>query len=167
MNSQLFQSLMGSNCIDRNSQSLGFGMAPNATGLMPSGAEEATRLEDREVESPRRGLLEHPSRPFASRRRAPQNEAGGCRPSRSMEIRDATPDDAIAGCEVLRAVANTDLSTADRKNDTTIHPRWLGNKTVENFSAWAKQPDNYSTRFHQGRRDFGHRFRLHTPGPLA
>lgn len=58
-----------------------------------------------------------------------------------MEIRDATPDDAIAGCEVLkRSIA--ELCTADHKNDPAILARWLGNKTVENFAAWAKQPDN-------------------------
>jgi GNAT superfamily N-acetyltransferase len=58
-----------------------------------------------------------------------------------MEIRDATPDDAIGGCEVLkRSIA--ELCTVDHKNDPTILARWLGNKTVENFVAWTAQPDN-------------------------
>lgn len=58
-----------------------------------------------------------------------------------MEIRDATPDDAIAGCEVLkRSIA--ELCTADHKSDPAILARWLGNKTTENFAAWAEQPDN-------------------------
>jgi GNAT superfamily N-acetyltransferase len=58
-----------------------------------------------------------------------------------MEIRDATPDDAIAGCEVLkRSIA--ELCTADHKNDPAILARWLGNKTIENFVAWTAQPDN-------------------------
>jgi GNAT superfamily N-acetyltransferase len=58
-----------------------------------------------------------------------------------MEIRDATPDDATAGCEVLkRSIA--ELCTADHKNDPTILARWLGNKTIENFVGWAAQPDN-------------------------
>jgi GNAT superfamily N-acetyltransferase len=58
-----------------------------------------------------------------------------------MEIRDATPDDAIAGCEVLkRSIA--ELCTADHKHDAHILARWLGNKTIENFVAWAAQPDN-------------------------
>jgi GNAT superfamily N-acetyltransferase len=58
-----------------------------------------------------------------------------------MEIRDATPDDAIEGCEVLkRSIA--ELCTADHKNDPTILARWLGNKTIENFVAWTAQPDN-------------------------
>jgi hypothetical protein len=49
-----------------------------------------------------------------------------------MEIRDAAPDDAIAGCEVLkRSIA--ELCTADHKNDPTILARWLGNKTIETF----------------------------------
>ena len=58
-----------------------------------------------------------------------------------MEIRDATPDDAIAGCEVLkRSIA--ELCAADHKSDPGILARWLGNKTTENFVTWAKQPDN-------------------------
>jgi GNAT superfamily N-acetyltransferase len=58
-----------------------------------------------------------------------------------MKIRDATPDDAIAGCEVLtRSIA--ELCTTDHKNDPAILARWLGNKTIENFVAWAAQPDN-------------------------
>jgi GNAT superfamily N-acetyltransferase len=58
-----------------------------------------------------------------------------------MEIRDATPDDAIAGCEVLkRSIA--ELCDADHKNDPSVLARWLGNKTVANFVAWVEQPDN-------------------------
>jgi GNAT superfamily N-acetyltransferase len=58
-----------------------------------------------------------------------------------MKIRDATPDDAIAGCQVLkRSIA--ELCTTDHKNDPAILARWLGNKTIENFVAWAAQPDN-------------------------
>jgi GNAT superfamily N-acetyltransferase len=58
-----------------------------------------------------------------------------------MEIRDAALDDAIAGCEVLkRSIA--ELCTADHKNDPAILARWLGNKTIENFTAWAEQPDS-------------------------
>ncbi len=58
-----------------------------------------------------------------------------------MEIRDATPIDALAGCTVLkRSIA--ELCDADHKNDPAILARWLGNKTVENFVAWVEQPDN-------------------------
>jgi GNAT superfamily N-acetyltransferase len=58
-----------------------------------------------------------------------------------MKIRDATPDDAIAGCQVLKR-SIVELCTTDHKNDPAILARWLGNKTIENFVAWAAQPDN-------------------------
>lgn len=58
-----------------------------------------------------------------------------------MEIRDALPDDAAAGCAVMkRSIA--ELCQADHKNDPAILARWLGNKTVENFIGWVQQPDN-------------------------
>jgi GNAT superfamily N-acetyltransferase len=58
-----------------------------------------------------------------------------------MEIRDAVPEDAPAGCEVMRR-SIAELCVADHKNDPAILTRWLGNKTVENFVAWINQPDN-------------------------
>ena len=59
----------------------------------------------------------------------------------TMEIRDAAPGDAPAGCTVLkRSIA--ELCDADHRNDLSILARWLGNKTVENFIAWIGQPDN-------------------------
>ena len=58
-----------------------------------------------------------------------------------MEIRDATPGDALAGCAVLRR-SIAELCDADHKNDPAVLARWLGNKTVENFVAWVEQPDN-------------------------
>jgi GNAT superfamily N-acetyltransferase len=58
-----------------------------------------------------------------------------------MEIRDATPNDALAGCTVLkRSIA--ELCDADHKNDPVVLAQWLGNKTVENFVAWVEQPKN-------------------------
>jgi|SRR5947209_6563278 len=58
-----------------------------------------------------------------------------------MEIRDATFDDAVEACIVLkRSIA--ELCHADHKSDPTILARWLGNKTVENFNLWIQQPDN-------------------------
>ena len=57
-----------------------------------------------------------------------------------MLIRDATPDDAAAGCDVLRR-SIAELCAADHGNDPAILARWLGNKTVDNFVAWAGQPD--------------------------
>jgi GNAT superfamily N-acetyltransferase len=58
-----------------------------------------------------------------------------------MEIRDAVPEDATAGCVVMRR-SIAELCVADHKDDPAILARWLGNKTVENFAAWIKQPDN-------------------------
>jgi hypothetical protein len=58
-----------------------------------------------------------------------------------MEIRDATPDDALAGCTVFkRSIA--ELCEADHWNDPAILARWLGNKTPENFTGWVEQADN-------------------------
>ena len=58
-----------------------------------------------------------------------------------MEIREATFDDAVEACIVLkRSIA--ELCHADHKSDPTILARWLGNKTVENFNLWVQQPDN-------------------------
>jgi GNAT superfamily N-acetyltransferase len=61
--------------------------------------------------------------------------------TQTMEIRDATPDDAIAGCVVLKRSIG-ELCIRDHKNDPAILARWLGNKTTENFAAWAEQRDN-------------------------
>jgi GNAT superfamily N-acetyltransferase len=58
-----------------------------------------------------------------------------------LEIRDATPDDALAACTVLRR-SIAELCEADHRNDPAILARWLGNKTVENFVSWLEQPDN-------------------------
>jgi GNAT superfamily N-acetyltransferase len=60
---------------------------------------------------------------------------------RAMKIRDANPDDASDGCNVLRR-SISELCTADHKNDPAILSRWLGNKTIENFVAWVNQTDN-------------------------
>jgi len=59
----------------------------------------------------------------------------------SMEIRDAVPDDAAAGCIVMRR-SIAELCVADHKNDPAILARWLGNKTIENFVGWINQSDN-------------------------
>jgi hypothetical protein len=58
-----------------------------------------------------------------------------------MEVRDAVPEDAPAGCVVMRR-SIAELCVADHKNDPAILARWLGNKTVENFVAWISRPDN-------------------------
>lgn len=58
-----------------------------------------------------------------------------------MEIRDAKPEDALAGCEVLRR-SITELCAADHHDDPVILARWLGNKTPEAFLSWLAQPEN-------------------------
>ena len=58
-----------------------------------------------------------------------------------MEIRDATPGDAEAACDVLRR-SISQLCGADHGNDPAILNRWLGNKKPEIVAAWAKQPGN-------------------------
>jgi GNAT superfamily N-acetyltransferase len=53
-----------------------------------------------------------------------------------LKIRDATPADAAAACEVLRA-SISELCAADHRNDPEILGRWLANKTPENVAQWA------------------------------
>lgn len=58
-----------------------------------------------------------------------------------MQIRDATPQDADAACDVLRR-SISQLCAADHGNDAAILGRWLSNKTPEIVAGWAKQPGN-------------------------
>ena len=58
-----------------------------------------------------------------------------------MEIRDATPGDAEAACEVLRQ-SISQLCVADHRNDPSILAAWLANKRPEIVAAWASQPGN-------------------------
>jgi GNAT superfamily N-acetyltransferase len=58
-----------------------------------------------------------------------------------MEIRDATPEDAAAACQVMRR-SIAELCVADHRNDAAILARWLGNKTPEIFESWINQPGN-------------------------
>jgi GNAT superfamily N-acetyltransferase len=58
-----------------------------------------------------------------------------------MIIRDATPADAHAACEVLRA-SISELCTADHGNDRTALARWLDNKTPEIVAAWVTELGN-------------------------
>ena len=56
-----------------------------------------------------------------------------------MNIRDATPADAAAACEVLRA-SIAELCVADHHDDPEILKRWLAGKTPENLAAWIADP---------------------------
>lgn len=56
-----------------------------------------------------------------------------------MEVREAKPEDALAGCQVLRR-SITELCIADHHNDPAILARWLSNKTPEAFISWITQP---------------------------
>jgi GNAT superfamily N-acetyltransferase len=53
-----------------------------------------------------------------------------------LKIRDATPADAVAAAEVLRA-SISELCAADHHNNPEILGRWLANKTPENVALWA------------------------------
>jgi len=55
-----------------------------------------------------------------------------------MQIRDATPEDAAAACDVLRR-SISELCVADHRNDLAILGAWLGNKTPEVVAGWARQ----------------------------
>ena len=59
----------------------------------------------------------------------------------SFNIRDATPDDAYAACEVLRQ-SIAQLCVADHHNDPATLGRWLCNKTPEIVASWASEPEN-------------------------
>ncbi len=57
-----------------------------------------------------------------------------------MIVRDATPADAVAACEVMRA-SIAELCVPDHRNDPEILRRWLANKTPEHFATWIADPD--------------------------
>ena len=58
-----------------------------------------------------------------------------------MEIRAATPQDAVAACQVMRR-SIAELCDADHRSDEAILTRWLDNKTPEVFVSWLRRPDN-------------------------
>jgi GNAT superfamily N-acetyltransferase len=58
-----------------------------------------------------------------------------------LKIRDATPEDAATGYQVMRR-SITELCVIDHKNDPEILKRWLANKTPDFFRAWIAQPGN-------------------------
>lgn len=58
-----------------------------------------------------------------------------------INIRDATPEDATAACEVLRR-SIAELCIADHHNDAAILAMWLANKTPEIVTSWIVRHDN-------------------------
>ena len=58
-----------------------------------------------------------------------------------VAIRDATSEDAVAACHVLRESISR-LCVADHRNDPAILNAWLANKTPEIVAAWAVQKEN-------------------------
>ena len=58
-----------------------------------------------------------------------------------VAIRDATPEDAVAACHILKK-SITRLCVADHRNDPAILNAWLANKTPEIVAAWAVQKGN-------------------------
>jgi GNAT superfamily N-acetyltransferase len=58
-----------------------------------------------------------------------------------VDIRDATPEDAFAACEVMRK-SISELCIADHANDPAILASWLNNKKPEIVAAWSSQPGN-------------------------
>ena len=59
----------------------------------------------------------------------------------TVAIRDATPDDVVAACRVLRESISR-LCIADHHNDPAILNAWLANKTPDIVAAWAVQEAN-------------------------
>ena len=57
-----------------------------------------------------------------------------------MNVRDATPEDGPAACEVMRQ-SIAELCVADHRNEPIVLGRWLSNKTPEIFRSWIR-PDN-------------------------
>ena len=58
-----------------------------------------------------------------------------------VAIRDATPEDAVAACHILKK-SITRLCVADHRNDPAVLNAWLANKTPEMVAAWATQKGN-------------------------
>ena len=56
-------------------------------------------------------------------------------------IRDATPEDAVTACQVLRD-SISQLCVADHGNDPAILNAWLANKQPETVAAWVVQKGN-------------------------
>ena len=60
---------------------------------------------------------------------------------REMEIRDATMEDSVAACEVMRR-SIAELCVADHRGDVDVLARWLSNKTPDTFRSWIAHQGN-------------------------
>jgi GNAT superfamily N-acetyltransferase len=58
-----------------------------------------------------------------------------------LEIKTASPEDAVAACQVMRR-SIAELCVADHRHDEAILKRWLSNKTPDVFVSWIGKPDN-------------------------
>jgi GNAT superfamily N-acetyltransferase len=60
----------------------------------------------------------------------------------SVLIREASVEDAVEACDVLRR-SIMELCTADHRDDPAILARWLANKTPENVASWIANPSGH------------------------
>ena len=60
----------------------------------------------------------------------------------SMQIREASVEDAVEACQVVRrSIAK--LCHADHQDDPIFLEQWLDNNTSNNMRSWIADPDNY------------------------
>jgi ribosomal protein S18 acetylase RimI-like enzyme len=57
-------------------------------------------------------------------------------------VREASPEDALLACEVLRRSIR-ELCAVDHKNDEKALAEWLENKTADNVRRWLASPSTY------------------------
>jgi GNAT superfamily N-acetyltransferase len=60
-----------------------------------------------------------------------------------IEIRPATPEDAIAACAVLRRSIQENCAP-DHQDQPEILQAWLGNKTPQTVAGWLAAPSNHT-----------------------
>lgn len=67
-----------------------------------------------------------------------------------IDIRQATPSDAPAACELLRRAIEEGCA-ADHERRAEILQPWLSNKTPQNVGTWFSSPSNYAVVALHGR----------------
>jgi DTW domain-containing protein YfiP/GNAT superfamily N-acetyltransferase len=103
-------------------------------GPVPNGPREPVPVE----------LAEHPAAQLfglESWALEPPRGRNGAAGSECL-VRQATPEDAAAAVAVLRA-SITELCVPDHQHDPATLEAWLSNKTVEHFSRWLAEPENF------------------------